>query len=117
LRADDQLIIKTILIKGGSLHILRMENKFLDMTEMKQFDYVCLSVDLNQNVKQIVELRFSKGGLFYTKCGIFGLSSNFEFQESILIKSPPDQVKSSNLNIEHQPEFADQWSPSSSEDG
>jgi hypothetical protein len=101
-----------------------MKSKLSGLSNMKQFDYTCLSIEMIQNVKQNAELRFSKGRVFHTKGRIFSFSSNFEhqFDANLMTFTPEfntrrDHMKYSKFNIEHPPEFAGQWSPFSSEDG
>jgi hypothetical protein len=93
-----------------------MENKFLSLSSLKQFEYICLAIDLNQNVKQIAELQFSKGMLFHTKGEIFGCSGSFDYQFNTNLKTfesntRGDHIKSSKFNIECPQEFADSMEP------
>jgi hypothetical protein len=94
------------------MHILEMENKFLGLSNLKQFDYTYLAIDSNQNVKQIVELQFRKGRRFHTKSEIFGFSSfDYQFNTNLKTfesKTRGDYIKSSKYNIEYPLEFADQ---------
>jgi hypothetical protein len=88
-------ITETVFINGGSLHALRMENKFLGLTSLKQFDYTYLSFNINQSVMQNAKLRSSKGRLFHTKSGIFGFSSSFSFYSNPKnFESNPAVIKS-----------------------
>jgi hypothetical protein len=119
---DGRQTAEIILFNGMYMHVLKMENRFLDLANLKKFDYTCLTVGLSQNVKQNVELRFSKGSLFHTEGWIFGLSSSFDYQfnsnpKTFESETRCDHIKSSKINIEHSRGFADQWNPSSSEDG
>jgi hypothetical protein len=118
---SDHQIIGFMFIDDGTFHIFRTENK-VSGCGLKQFDYLLYLIRLIRNEKQKLALQFSKGRLLYSKCGIFGINSSFMFQSDPKVLKPHyyssgDQVKSSKLNIEHPPEFAGQWSPSSSEDG
>jgi hypothetical protein len=105
---SDQQITESVFIDDGTLHVLKAENKVTGF-DLKQFDYWLYSIKLIQSEKQNLELQVSRGRLFYTKSGIFGISSSFKIRPDLSVLKPNpcvDQIKSSELNIEHPPEFA-----------
>jgi hypothetical protein len=97
-------------------------NKFLGLYNQQQLEFSCLTINLNQNTKQNMELRFSMGRLIYTNRGVFDFSGSCDVQFNANSKKfqsfiRPRFLKSSMLHIIGQRQkYAGSEVTSSSED-
>jgi hypothetical protein len=104
---------------GGSFSFCSLK-EFDSGWNARSFMYFIYSCTLSKDGLGNLEYQFNIGWLAYSKLGVFGVIKGFNSNTNL--KSPEsnphgDQNKSSVFTLEHLREHADQWSPSSSEDG